>query len=252
MNKPVAHVRSQVGELSIVYRDPKTLKAYGRNARTHSAAQVDQIRASIREFGFTNPILLKDDDETIGAGHGRQLAAIAEGLTSVPTITLHGLSVAQWRAYVIADNKIALNAGWDESILRLEMGELASIGFDLAPIGFSLDELKALSKPEKPPGPVGSLGDRFMIVPFSVLNAREGVWQDRKRSWLALGIQSELGRGANALDVSASMAGITDPAAVEEWNRNRRKADASPNRKANSIPGGGQCPHSNKLKTGGG
>jgi ParB-like chromosome segregation protein Spo0J len=113
---------------------------YARNARTHSPAQVAQIAASIREFGFTNPILV-DGDRGVIAGHGRLLAARQLGLVEVPTIELSHLSPAQRRAYVLADNRLALSAGWDEDMLRLELGELQTDGFDLALTGFGEDEL---------------------------------------------------------------------------------------------------------------
>ena len=130
-------------ELTVVYRDPATLTDYEHNSRTHSPEQIAKLRASIREFGFTNPILLKNDDTTIGAGHARNMAALAEGLDRVPTITLHGLSDAQWRAYVIADNRLGLDAGWNEAILRSELDALAAMEFDLPLLGFDEDELAA-------------------------------------------------------------------------------------------------------------
>src|SRR6187455_77043 len=104
----------------IVRRRCAALIPYARNARTHSDAQVAQIAASIREFGFTNPVLV-DGENGIIAGHGRLLAARKLGLATVPVIELAGLSAAQKRAYIIADNKLALNAGWDEDLLRLEV-----------------------------------------------------------------------------------------------------------------------------------
>ncbi len=108
---------------------------YAGNSRTHSDAQVAQIAASIREFGFTNPVLIDAADGII-AGHGRVLAAHLLGLAEVPCIVLAHLTPAQRRAYVIADNKLALNAGWDEKMLALELDELASGGFDLELTGF--------------------------------------------------------------------------------------------------------------------
>ena len=106
-----------------------TLVPYARNARKHSDAQVAQLAASIREFGFTNPILV-DGERGIIAGHGRLLAARKLGLAEVPVIELSHLSPAQRRAYVLADNKLALNAGWDDDLLRLELADLRSEGFD--------------------------------------------------------------------------------------------------------------------------
>lgn len=116
---------------------------YARNSRTHNDEQVAQIVASIKEFGFTNPILIGADDVII-AGHGRLLAAQRMGLKEVPVVRLPHLTETQRRALVIADNKIALNAGWDEEMLALEMKELGEMDFDLDLLGFSLDELKEL------------------------------------------------------------------------------------------------------------
>ena len=116
---------------------------YARNSRTHSDAQVAQIAASIKEFGFTNPILI-DEQGGIIAGHGRVLAAQKLGLKTVPAITLSHLTEIQRKAYVIADNKLALNAGWDDELLRLEFAELEEAGFDLELTGFSLEEIDEL------------------------------------------------------------------------------------------------------------
>ncbi len=196
----------------IVSRKVEDLIPYARNSRTHSDAQVAQIAASVREFGWTNPVLV-DGENGIIAGHGRVLAARKLGMDEVPCIELAGLTDTQRRAYIIADNKLALNGGWSEDMLRIELEELGEIGFDLDLIGFSDEEILALGvedmADEDEPGeaaePKGNLSDRFMIPPFSVLNAREGWWQDRKRAWLALGIRSEVGRGENLLQMSDTM-----------------------------------------------
>jgi ParB-like chromosome segregation protein Spo0J len=116
---------------------------YARNSRTHSDAQVAQIAASIREFGFTNPVLIGEENDII-AGHGRILAARKLDLEEVPCIRLGHLSETQKRAYVIADNKLALNAGWDEELLRVELKGLEEDGFDLGLVGFSGEEIAAL------------------------------------------------------------------------------------------------------------
>ena len=179
------------------------LVPYARNSRTHDDAQVAQIAASIREFGFTNPVLI-DAQGGIIAGHGRVLAARKLKLDTVPCIMLDHLTETQRRAYVIADNKLALNSGWDEELLKLELSDLNDEGFDLDLTGFTPEEILALDMgededPEDVPAgdaaPKGNLSDRFMIPPFTVLNAREGWWQSRKKAWLAIGIKSELGRG---------------------------------------------------------
>lgn len=201
-----APARSERARLVVEYRDPKALTAYDRNARTHSDAQVCQIRASIDEFGFNNPILLKDDETTIGAGHGRCEAALLDPpLEAVPTIVLRGLTERQWRAYVIADNKLALNAGWDEDLLRTEVSELleCDIGADL--MGFDERELRSLMDSADTSARSGALQERFLGIPFSILSARDGWWRDRKRAWLSLGIQSELGRTEDVLFAAKSL-----------------------------------------------
>ena len=123
------------------------LVPYERNARTHSAEQVAQIAASIREFGFTNPILV-DGKEEIIAGHGRLLAAKDLGLVEVPVVVLDHLTPEQKRAYVLADNKLALNAGWDEELLQQEVMALNLVDFDLNLLGWSADELSGLLDPD--------------------------------------------------------------------------------------------------------
>jgi DNA modification methylase len=129
--------------LHIEQRQIEALIPYARNARTHSDAQVAQIAASIVEFGWTNPVLV-DGDSGIIAGHGRLLAARQLGLAQVPVIELAHLTPAQRRAYVIADNRLAENAGWDEELLRLELAELHDAEFDLDLLGFTEDELDDL------------------------------------------------------------------------------------------------------------
>lgn len=207
--------KAPVAPYQIKMRRAADLIPYARNARTHSDSQIDKIVASIREFGWTNPILL-DGESGITAGHGRLLAARRMGEEWVPTIQLAHLSAEQRRAYILADNKLALDAGWDDDLLRLELGELTGLGFNIALTGFSLDDIKALEPGAGGKGPsgAGNLADKFGIPPFSVLNAREGWWQSRKAAWIAIGIQSELGRGegatgaANAVPGGSRMPGV--------------------------------------------
>jgi hypothetical protein len=202
------------------------LVPYVRNARTHSADQVAQIAASIVEFGFTNPIQIGEDGVII-CGHGRLLAARILGLAEVPVIVFDHFNAAQRRALVLADNQIAENAGWDERLKTLELIALDEEGFDLRVIGFTEDEISTLMEglddlddvgfgtgtgagrtggddsnatngsggAAPPPVVHATLAERFGIPPFSILDARKGWWQDRKRAWLDLGIRSELGRG---------------------------------------------------------
>ena len=162
--------------LSVVYVAVAALKPDPRNARTHPKRQIDQIVSSIREFGFTNPVLI-DPDLNLIAGHGRLIAAKAMGVTEVPTITLADLSDAQKRALRIADNKIALGAGWDLDVLKVELAELSvlDVDLDLTVTGFSTGEIDVMmtgaadpdddgvpplpSEPRTKPGDIWALGD---------------------------------------------------------------------------------------------
>ena len=123
------------------------LVPYDRNARTHSPEQVAQIAASIQEFGFTNPILVDGKDGII-AGHGRLQAARELAMATVPVVVLDHLTPAQKRAYVLADNKLALNAGWNLDLLTTELNDLRSDDFDLSLLGWSADELSGLLAPD--------------------------------------------------------------------------------------------------------
>lgn len=133
MNKPIQVEQTQVDALI----------PFARNARTHSDEQVKQIAASIREFGFNNPILIRDD-LTVIAGHGRLAAAKVLGLKEVPTISLSHLTPLQVRAYVLADNKLAMNAGWDDEMLALELKDIEMEGFDVSLAGFDEAEMSSL------------------------------------------------------------------------------------------------------------
>ena len=161
--------------LKVTYKTTAELIPFVNNSRTHSEQQIQQVAASIKEFGFTNPILI-DDDGGVIAGHGRLLAAQLLRLTEVPTITLSGLSDAQRRAYIIADNKLALNAGWDEQLLGIEITDLKDVGFDIDLLGFTDDELSGFmgvdvvegltdedAVPDVPDEPVTVLGDIYKL-----------------------------------------------------------------------------------------
>ena len=165
---------SYLNPLAVQYRPLDSLKPYEKNSRTHSDAQISQIAASITEFGFTNPVLI-DGEGGIIAGHGRVLAAKALGLADVPVLVLDHLTAAQRRAYVIADNKLALNAGWDEDVLRAEIEALGAEDIDLGLLGFDDAELDALLNPpststadpddvpDAPEAPVSALGDVWLL-----------------------------------------------------------------------------------------
>lgn len=153
-----------MSNLRIKYRNVSELIPYARNSRTHSEDQVAQIASSIKQFGWTNPILLNEND-IILAGHGRVMAANYLGIEKVPTVVIEGLSEDQVRAYVIADNKLALNAGWDEALLRSEIALLDGTDLQME-TGFSIEELEELladgggiPDPEGASGPSPEGGD---------------------------------------------------------------------------------------------
>ena len=229
--------------MKIESRPISQLIPYVRNARTHSGDQIAQIAGSIAEFGFVNPVLIGADDVII-AGHGRVLAAEKLGLAEVPVIVLSHLSESQRRALVIADNRIAENAGWDEAMLKAEIAALHEDAFDLDLLGFAEEELGRLldGLDSDTDGDVAAggepssdaatetgratLAERFGIPPFSVLDARKGWWQDRKRAWIDLGIRSELGRGEGATYGTAD--GVTEPGLNHYRNRNNAAPGGSP------------------------
>jgi DNA modification methylase len=163
-----------MNKLEVIYKNIDDLIPYINNSRTHSDEQVAQIAASIKEFGWTNPVLM-DGENGIIAGHGRVLAARKLGQTEIPVIELEHLSDVQKRAYIIADNKLALNAGWSEDILALELKDIEELGFDISLTGFSQDEINDLmpekvdgltdedAVPEIPEEPITKLGDIWIL-----------------------------------------------------------------------------------------
>jgi len=136
----------------------ESLRPYSGNARQHSKRQIQQIARSIERFGFTNPVLVSDDHQVL-AGHGRVAAAKLLGMKAVPTVRLSYMTAAERRAYVLADNKLALNSGWDRDMLAIELQGLIDLNFDVEVTGFSLAEVDivleeaAESSPDTPSGP---------------------------------------------------------------------------------------------------
>jgi ParB-like chromosome segregation protein Spo0J len=154
-------------KLKVEYRKPESLTGYEQNARVHGQDQINQIVDSINEFGFTNPLLI-DENSGIIAGHGRLEAAKAMQLEKVPVIVLAGLSETQKRAYVLADNKLALNARWDEGLLALELAELHEVNFDLQLTGFT--ELEVAMRIEET---VDDLKNEWKDMPEFAQNSAE-------------------------------------------------------------------------------
>lgn len=171
---------------------PSQLTPYANNAKTHPPEQVAKIAASITEFGFNAPILVDGGSGTIIAGHGRLAAAQLLGLSSVPVVVLDHMTDAQRRAYILADNRLAEDGGWDEAKLAEELARLAADGMDIALTGFTDDEIADLLADGDGGGGGGQspepevpefLADRFGVPPFSVLDTRQGYWQERKKRW---------------------------------------------------------------------
>jgi DNA modification methylase len=215
-----------LAELAIEYRPISSLIPYARNARTHSEEHIAQIAASIREFGWTNPILV-DGATGIVAGHGRVLAARKLGIDPVPCIELAGLSDAQRRAYVLTDNKLALNAGWDEALLRIELADLRGMGFDLSLMGFGeaeqaaiLDKTQGLTDPDEAPAapehPVSRPGDLWLLGRHRLLCGD---------STVATEVEYLLGRAAPHLMVTDPPYGVEyDP----DWRNRADRANGQP------------------------
>lgn len=175
--------RAKTRKLELVYRKVAELKRNPLNAKIHPPEQIAQLRAAYKRWGYINPLLLKPDN-TIGAGHGRLDLAEAEKLVEVPTITLHGLSDADWRALSLADNRIAANGLWNEDVLRAELNALGGFGFDLGALGFGDMEMgklgvtgfslpERLERAEETPAlsenPVVQAGELWILGPHQLL-----------------------------------------------------------------------------------
>lgn len=195
----------------VVERDIATLRPYARNARTHSKKQIKQIARSIERFGFTNPVLVSDEGEII-AGHGRVEAAKLIGWKQVPTIALSHLSPAERRAYVLADNKLALNAGWDKEILAIELQALVDLEFDVELTGFSLAEIDLVldEASEADPDKIDAPEDEVELATGLPVSRQGDLWLLGRHKLLC-------GDARSTIDFEALMAGesadlvFTDP-----------------------------------------
>lgn len=178
----------------IEYKSLDEIVPYINNPRNNEAA-VDRVAASIKEFGFNVPLVL-DSENVIITGHTRYKAARKLCLDKVPCIYAEGLTKAQIKAYRIADNKVSEFASWDDEMLAIEFEQLQEMAFDMEKTGFDMDEINDLLSIdiETEPQEIGKMTDRYLVPPFSVLDTKQGYWQDRKKEWLALGIRSEESR----------------------------------------------------------
>ena len=182
-------------KLEITYLPLEQLTPYKNNAKLHPQEQIDQIKASIKEFGMNDPIAVWGKDNIIVEGHGRLLACQQLGIESVPVIRLDNLTEDQRKAYTLAHNKLTMNSDFDLELLKTELQDIdldmGDFGFDMEIGDIDLDD----GSNEKPV--YNSLNDMFIVPPFSVLDSRQGYWMARKKAWKALGIRSEEGRKEN-------------------------------------------------------
>ena len=193
--------------MQIEHLHVKTLIPYVNNAREHSEEQVDQIAASIKKFKFNNPVLV-DKTHGIIAGHGRVLAAMRLGLETVPCIRLDHLSEAEKKAYIIADNKIALNSAWNNQILFKELKDLQDLGIDFEITGFNKLDIKKYDwnlQPKK----TGFLREKYIEPPFSILDTRKKEWVDRRNNWKNL-IEDTAETRENVLGFSQNLSATTN------------------------------------------
>lgn len=199
-------------ELKIYELPVADLVPYARNAKEHSAAQVDTIAASIEEFGNCDPIAVWHNDKgepEIVEGHGRLLALKKLGHEYAPVIYLDHLSDEQRRAYTHVHNQTTLNSGFDVELLD---DDIEQLDFDWASFGFDIVANAGDSLAQDGDGRrSASLADRFGVAPFSVLNARAGEWQQRKHAWLDMGIESERGRGGAGIQTRNAGCGAAIP-----------------------------------------
>lgn len=181
-------------KMTIEYLPVKQLHEYSRNAKKHPAEQVEHIANSIREFGFRQPLVI-DKDNVLVIGHGRLLAATKLGLDSVPCVRADDLTDEQIKALRLADNKTN-ESEWDFDLLGGELDDIFDI--DMSEFGFELEyDSTEIDEVEH-----SSLNEQFVVPPFSILDTRQGYWQERKKAWKAIGIKSELGRQDNLLKMS--------------------------------------------------
>ena len=215
----------------IEYVSTEELIPYARNSRTHSDEQVAQICASIKEFGFTNPVLI-DAEGVIIAGHGRTIAAQRLKIKEVPCLRLSHLTEAQKKAYVIADNKLALNAGWDDEMLALELGELSDLNFDLSLTGFGDDELDALLAKAVEEGLVDE--DQVPDVPEEPVSVLGDVWKlDQHR--LMCGDSTSIDAVDKLMEGQKADMVFTDPPYGMSYGGGRAKGDHSLNKQTGGV-----------------
>lgn len=222
------------------------------NPRVHPDAQVDGLGKSMfDEFGVVMPPVVDENNRLI-AGEGRWLSAKKRGVDALPCIVVRGWSESKKRRFMVADNRLPMLAGFDDAAYSAVLALIKDEGLPLDALGFDDASLAAALAAEAGRAQLGNLAESFGVPPFTVLTAREGWWQDRKRAWIALGIQSELGRGAAP---GGSMQPTINPETgkicrADSKGRPVAGTDAKRSRQANAIPGGqrgGMNPKNNPV-----
>jgi hypothetical protein len=188
-------------ELEIVYLSPDELTPYEGNARRHAPDDIEQIKESIAADGFNDPIGIWGEDNIIVEGHGRQIAAKEMGLKLVPCIRLDHLTDTQRRDYAIRHNRTTELSNWDFAKLEEELAQLEIEGVDLSGLKFELDGQNEEFESEKDSTGErkGSMADKYLVPPFSVIYTNKPEWLARKRAWVRFGLHSEIGRGGTCL-----------------------------------------------------
>lgn len=253
------------GNLAVDYRPLHSLIPYARNARTHTDAQIGQIAASIREFGWTQPILV-DGESGVIAGHARLIAAEKLGMDKVPCIELAHLNPAQKKAYILADNKLTLNAGWDDALLRLELVELRDLDFNLSLTGFDERELLALTTeqvegltdpdevPDVPADPATMTGDLWVLGSSRLLCG--DCTQPEQRHRLTEGNPADLmltdpPYGINIVKVDGASVGGSKPVTIDSKRVGTMSANGAypfrGKKKLTATDGGGKLVDANEY-----
>ena len=187
-----------MNKLKVEYVSTESIAPYDKNAKIHDANQIEQIKRSILDFGFNDPIGVWHD--TIVEGHGRLIAAQELGIETVPIIRLDELTDEQRKAYALVHNKLTMNTDFDPDLLEIELEELALEDIDMSVYGFEMAEDDSI--PETSNVERETLASRFLVPPFSVITAAKGEWMARKKAWIEKGIKSELGRGGTCVSAS--------------------------------------------------
>lgn len=184
-------------KLQVEYIPLNEIKLYPNNAKIHTSEQIEQIKKSIKEFGFNDPIGIWHGECV--EGHGRIIAATELGLETVPVIRLDELTDEQRKAYMLVHNKLTMNTDFDMDLLDLELDNIVDI--DMSEYGFDIDTMEYLDTEDR----TGNMAKKYFVPPFSVIYANKPDWLARKRKWVKMGLHSEIGRGGDLLLIQGAI-----------------------------------------------